>query len=66
MFDGQTDPYQWKNLCNDPQVAGVQRQLEQVRQRQLRETGDDFQPGEVYLKKSNYVTGKDGTMPYTN
>ena len=64
LFDNKTDPYQMKNLCNDPSVADQQRELETILQRKLRETNDDFQPGETYVKKWNYVTDKTGTVPY--
>ncbi|MGD0090561.1 MAG: sulfatase-like hydrolase/transferase [Planctomycetota bacterium] len=64
LFDNEQDPYQQKNLCGDAKYAAAQEELEGALQRKLRQTHDDFQPAEDYIRKWNYVTDKTGTVPY--
>ena len=64
LYDNESDPYQQKNLCNLPEHAALQRELDALLQAKLRQAHDDFQPGAVYLKKWNYAVDKTGTMPY--
>jgi len=64
LFDNEADPYQLKNLCNDPVVADAQRQLDATLQRKLRESRDEFRSGEDYLRQWRYTTDKTGTAPY--
>jgi arylsulfatase A-like enzyme len=63
LFDNEADPYQMKNLCNDSAVAGVQKELEATLQRKLRESHDDFRPGEEYIRQWKYAVDKTGTAP---
>jgi arylsulfatase A-like enzyme len=64
LYDNESDPYQQKNLCNLPEHAALQQELDALLQAKLRQAHDDFQPGAVYLKKWNYAVDKTGTMPY--
>jgi hypothetical protein len=64
LFDDETDPYQMKNLCNDPSAAALQKELEATLQRNHRDCHDDFRPGGEYLHQWHYVTDKTGTAPY--
>ncbi|MBI5820910.1 MAG: sulfatase [Verrucomicrobia bacterium] len=64
LFDNQADPYQMKNLCDDPQSAALQKELDALLQRKLRETHDDFQPAAKYIEKWHYVTDANGTVRY--
>ncbi|MCY3020762.1 MAG: sulfatase [Planctomycetota bacterium] len=66
LFDNEQDPYQMKNLCGAQEHAALQKDFEGLLQSKLRETKDDFQPAEHYIRKWNYVTDKTGTVPYTN
>ncbi len=66
LFDNQIDPLQQTNLVNEGRSAKLQRKLDGVLQRKLRETRDEFLPGEVYLKKWGYRTDANGTVPYRN
>jgi arylsulfatase A-like enzyme len=63
LFDNQADPYQLKNLCNDPKYAKIQQELETILSRKLKETNDKFLPGSEYMAKWNYQwDGNDAPM----
>jgi arylsulfatase A-like enzyme len=65
LFDNEQDPYQQRNLCNMPEHAEVQAQLEARLARLLEETRDEFLPAEHYLRKWGYETDETGAVPYT-
>ncbi len=54
LYDNKADPYQLKNLCNDPKYANIQQELETILSRKLKETNDKFLPGPEYMAKWNY------------
>ena len=54
LYDNQTDPYQLKNLCDDPNHAEVRKELEKILSRKLKERNDEFLPGPEYMAKWNY------------
>ncbi len=64
LFDNELDPYQLKNLVNLPEQTALQAQLEATLQRKLRETKDDFRPGDDYIKQWKYPLDRTGTVPY--
>lgn len=66
LFDNQTDPYQTNNLVNQPAFARLQSELEATLTRKLKATGDQFLPGDAYIKKWGYPVTPGGTVPYTN
>ena len=66
LYDNQRDPFQLDNLCNRPQYADVQKELDTQLKQKLQETHDDFRPGSVYIKKWGYKTDRRGTVPYTS
>lgn len=66
LFDNQKDPCQQTNLCNLPEHAALQKELDSLLTAKLRERGDEFLPGEKYVEKWGYKVDKNGTMPYTN
>ncbi|MGC9520295.1 MAG: sulfatase family protein [Anaerolineae bacterium] len=51
LYDNEADPYQLKNLCGDPQHAGLQDALEQELQGWLARLGDEFLPGDAYVQR---------------
>jgi len=59
LFDNDADPQQTDNLVGRPEHAGLQRDLEQRLQHLLKEQGDAFRPGEVYLQRFGYEVTKD-------
>ena len=66
LYDNEKDPYQLNNLCNKPQYGKLQKELEGVLSRKLKETKDEFLPGPEYISKWGYVVNKNGTVGYTN
>lgn len=54
LYDNQNDPYQMNNLCNKPQYAKLQAELEQKLRNLLRQRKDEFLKGEKYMKMWNY------------
>ena len=64
LFDNEKNPYQLKNLCGEAAHAALQKELDGLLQRKLRETKDDFRPAEEYIRKWGYATDKTGTVPY--
>jgi arylsulfatase A-like enzyme len=54
LYDNKVDPYQLKNLCNDPKYATVRQELQTILSRKLKETNDKFLPGPEYMAKWNY------------
>ncbi|HON90029.1 MAG TPA: sulfatase [Sedimentisphaerales bacterium] len=66
LYDNQSDPYQLKNLCNDPEHAPLQTRLDALLSTRLKETKDDFRPGNDYIAKWAYEVDDSGTVRYTN
>lgn len=44
LYDNIADPYQMKNLANDPEYAGVLRKMRASMDEKMKEIGDDFPP----------------------
>jgi hypothetical protein len=63
LFDNERDPFQQENLCNRPEHAQVQAQLDALLDKLLKETRDDFKPAAYYLDLWGYRTGPDGAVP---
>ncbi|HSW02570.1 MAG TPA: hypothetical protein VLI39_20575 [Sedimentisphaerales bacterium] len=66
LFDNQSDPYQLKNLCNDPEHATLQTRLDALLSARLKETKDESRPGGDYIAKWTYDADDSGTVRYTN
>lgn len=64
LYDNRDDPYQMKNLCNQPHMAAIQKQLEQQLQYWLEKTGDDFATGPELLKRCGYRVDEHETIAY--
>ncbi|OHB80750.1 MAG: sulfatase [Planctomycetes bacterium RBG_16_55_9] len=54
LYDNQADPYQLMNLCNSPENAQIQQELEKQLSRRLEETNDKFLTGSEYMALWNY------------
>lgn len=65
LYDNKQDPYQLNNLCNKPQYTKLQKKLEGILSKRLKETNDEFLPGTEYIKKWGYAVDESGTVPYT-
>ncbi len=66
LYDNQTDPYQMNNLAGKPEHATLQTDLEAALAARLKETKDEFLPGDKYVARWGYHTNADGTVPYKN
>lgn len=66
LYDNVRDPYQLHNLCNEPAYARVQEELENILDRKLKETHDEFRSGWDYIKQWAYEVNASGTVVYTN
>lgn len=64
LYDDRDDPYQMRNLVNDPAQRKVRDDLQQLMRRLLAKTGDDFEPAENYVRRFNYTVDESGTAPY--
>jgi arylsulfatase A-like enzyme len=61
LYDNKMDPHQLRNLCNNPEYAKIQEDLEKMLERKLKETNDKFLPGPEYMAMWNYTwDGSDG------
>ncbi len=64
LYDNQRDPFQLENLCNTPEYAGVQTELEHKLQRKLENTADTFEHADVYIRRLQawgYEISENGT-----
>ncbi|MFC1606733.1 sulfatase [Candidatus Latescibacterota bacterium] len=64
MFDNETDPFQLDNLCRKPEHGKLLELLDDILQRRLKETNDEFLPGIEYIRKWGYKTDESGAVPY--
>lgn len=64
LFDNEDDPFQLKNLVNDPKAAKILADLDKRLRRVLKERNDRFLPGLDYVKEWGYVIDETETMPY--
>jgi arylsulfatase A-like enzyme len=55
LYDNQTDPFQLRNLVNNPQYMGLQKELEAVLQAKLDERKDGFLPADDYMTQWHYL-----------
>ncbi len=66
LYDNEKDKHQLDNLCNKSRYAELQKRLENLLSQKLKETNDEFLPGEEYIKKWGYEVDENGTLPYFN
>lgn len=64
LYDNVNDPYQQRNLVNQPQVAQLQTELNRTLDAKLAELNDEFLHGDEYIARWGYVTDERGTVPY--
>jgi len=65
LYDNLEDPYQLRNLVNRPEYADLQKHLDQLLDRKLKQTNDQFLPGPEYIKQWGYQVDESGTVPYS-
>lgn len=66
LFDNVNDPLQLDNLVGNRKYAGVEKKLEKLLRKTLKQRRDEFRPGMEYVKKWNYVVDQTETVPYNN
>ncbi|HZM03124.1 MAG TPA: sulfatase, partial [Candidatus Saccharimonadales bacterium] len=64
LFDDVADSGQTNNLAGKPQEAQLQAELEEILQRKLKESKDQFLPGDEYIKLWGYKVDATGAIPY--
>jgi hypothetical protein len=64
LFDLERDPFQLVNLAGLPAHASTEARLNAALLEKLRSAGDEFLPGEAYVRRWGYRTDPDGTVPY--
>ncbi len=63
LYDNQTDPYQMRNLINQPAHAHIQAQLEAQLQSRLQSLGDEFLDGRLYLERAHLTHYREVNSP---
>jgi len=66
LYDNPNDPYQLRNVIEDPEYAPVRSELDFRLERRLAARGDEFLPGLEYVHRWGYPVDQHGTVPYTN
>ena len=64
LYDNRKDPYQQRNLCDDPKSSAIQTQLDEMLSGMLTERHDKFLDGSTYVKMWDYPVGENGTVPW--
>jgi hypothetical protein len=54
-----------RNLIDDEPSRKIRNNLESILQSKLKRIGDEFLPGNAYIKKWGYKIDETGTMGYT-
>ena len=66
MFDNEKDPFQLNNLLTNLGNEKLAEDLRKILRRKLKETNDEFLPGQSYVEKWGYPLDKTVTVPYKN
>lgn len=64
LFDNREDPYQMTNLVADPCYAVTLRSLDDKLTKKLASIGDEFLPGEEYIKRFDIRLNESGDIFY--
>ena len=64
LYDNEKDIYQLENLCNNPEYSKLQKELDSLLNSKLKQTKDEFLPGEKYIEKWGYQVDENLTVPY--
>ncbi len=66
LYDNAEDPFQQRNLVDDPGFAKIRAELEERLQGRLRQTGDEFLPGPELLRRCGYKVDQNETVGYND
>jgi arylsulfatase A-like enzyme len=64
LYDNEKDPYQSKNLVDDPEYADTRKELDGLLSRLLQERDDEFLAAEKYIARYGIQVDQTGTVPY--
>jgi arylsulfatase A-like enzyme len=64
LYDNDADPFQKNNIVEYENYSYVVEELDDLLSKKLEALGDDFLPGDEYIKKWKYKTDENGTVPY--
>ncbi len=64
LYDNESDPFQMDNLVDRPVLKSLQAELESQLQDKLDDRGDEFLPGETYIRRWGYPLDETGTVPF--
>ena len=65
LFDDDQDPYQMKNLIDQPDSSALQKNMDDRLQALLHRIGDEFRPRKYYLDTWGYTVNESGNIPYS-
>ena len=65
LFDNQEDPWQQRNLVDDPASRALRNQLDERLDAMLEQRGDEFLHGDEYIRQWGYTVDESGTVPYS-
>ena len=65
LYDNQEDPWQQRNLVDDPATRATRDQLDERLNTMLAQRGDDFLHGDDYIRQWGYTVDESGTVPYS-
>ncbi len=65
LFDNQEDPWQQRNLVDDPAGHALRNQLDERLDAMLEQRGDEFLHGDEYIRQWGYTVDESGTVPYS-
>ena len=65
LYDNQADPYQMDNRVDDPAMADIRRDLDARLGALLAKRGDEFLPGDEYIRRWGYQVDPRGVTDWT-
>lgn len=66
LYDNEQDPYQLHNLVDVPQYAQVREYLDEVLQKKLDATQDEFLPANTYMRRRGYLYDRNDSLRPAN
>lgn len=64
LYDNTADPYQQRNLVDDPEQMTLIKDMENRLTRRRALLADEFLPGMAYIRRWGYEIDASGTVPY--
>lgn len=66
LYDNENDPYQLNNLVNQSEYKSLQKKLEKLLSKKLKETNDKFWPADEYMTQWNYLYDRTDSLRAEN